>query len=157
MLIKPSPQVRTAPRADSSSTQEAQNDKDSRVNADHPPRAFPQDQVFTPGAFTLSPGEVLFEEGDPSGCAYFIESGLIEVIHINGENVTTVGLAEAGQILGEMGVIDHLPRAATARAKKETSVRMVPAEVLEEIVARGDPAIQALVKTLISRLRDAIA
>lgn len=57
-------------------------------------------------------GKPIFGEGETGGHMFFVVEGSIE-ISVRGKAVETVG---AGAMIGEMALIDHLPRSATARA-----------------------------------------
>ena len=50
--------------------------------------------------------EVIFRQGDPSGCMYRIESGKVGIV-LDYESTVETDLTElaAGQFLGEMGLI----------------------------------------------------
>lgn len=61
------------------------------------------------------PGEIIFHQGDESHTVYVVVKGKVRVFHLslNGEE-TTVTLLSRRHLLGEFGVIDDQPRAATA-------------------------------------------
>jgi CRP-like cAMP-binding protein len=61
----------------------------------------------------LSPGEVVFEEGQSGDCMYLVREGEVE-IRLGGEVLETVG---PNSFFGEMAIIDQAPRSATAIAK----------------------------------------
>ena len=69
----------------------------------------------------LSPGEVLFEQGQPADLVYVVRSGEIEIFRRTADGrdarVTTNG---PGEYFGEMGPALHLPRSASARAIEPT-------------------------------------
>ena len=65
-------------------------------------------------------GEVIFNEGDPAQESYVIQKGQVE-IRRNGRLLDTL---PEKSIFGEMALIDHAPRAATAVAA--TDVVLVP-------------------------------
>jgi CRP/FNR family transcriptional regulator, cyclic AMP receptor protein len=69
---------------------------------------------------SFSAGEVIFNEGDPAQESYVIQKGQVE-IRRGGRLLDT--LSEKS-IFGEMALIDHAPRAATAVAA--TDVVLVP-------------------------------
>jgi CRP-like cAMP-binding protein len=75
-------------------------------------------------------GEIIFREGDTSDVAYVIVKGKVEIFR-SFPSVPQYQLAvlEAGQMFGEMGVMDHAPRSASARALMDTVLRAV---VIEE-------------------------
>lgn len=68
----------------------------------------------------LSAGQTLFKEGDPADLMYVLMSGTVMIL----VNKRVVELAEAGAMIGEMGMIDEGARSATAVAKGDC--RLVP-------------------------------
>ena len=68
----------------------------------------------------LSAGQTLFNEGEPADLMYVLMSGTV-MIMVNNRMVET---AEAGAIIGEMGMIDEGARSATVVAKSDC--RLVP-------------------------------
>ncbi len=68
----------------------------------------------------LPAGQTLFKEGEPGELMFVLMSGTAEVI-VNNRVVET---AEAGAIIGEMGMIDEGSRSATVVAK--TDCKLVP-------------------------------
>ena len=68
----------------------------------------------------FEPGKTIFAEGDPGDFMYVIVEGEVEIC--SGGRVIEV--AEAGSTLGELALIDHSTRSATAVAR--SAVRLVP-------------------------------
>ena len=66
-------------------------------------------------------GAVLMHEGDPSDCVHYLLSGRVRVERRsgNGRQVTVAEL-DAGEVVGEMGVITGQPRNATVVAIEDT-------------------------------------
>ncbi len=64
----------------------------------------------------LQTGEVLFNEGDEGKVCYVILAGALEALKYLGETELHLEVRQAGQIMGEMALIDRSPRAATVRA-----------------------------------------
>jgi len=69
---------------------------------------------------SFTKGQIIFKEGDPGKVMYAIIEGEVEVI-VNGK---AVDIVKAGNILGEMALIDTSPRSATAVSK--TDCKVVP-------------------------------
>src|SRR6185295_13015340 len=63
-------------------------------------------------AQSYASGTQIFGEGETGGHMYFVVDGSVEIA-VHGKVVETVG---SGAMIGEMALIDHLPRSATARA-----------------------------------------
>jgi CRP-like cAMP-binding protein/Zn-dependent protease len=61
----------------------------------------------------LSPGEVVFEQGEPGDAFYALRSGQVEVVK-DGE---VVGVLGPGSFFGEIALLHDVPRTATVRAR----------------------------------------
>ncbi|MCX7152860.1 MAG: cyclic nucleotide-binding domain-containing protein [Proteobacteria bacterium] len=68
----------------------------------------------------FAPGQVIFAEGEPGELMYVVHDGEVE-LHVKGKLVDTLG---EGGVLGEMALVDHEPRVATATAK--TACKLMP-------------------------------
>ncbi len=73
-----------------------------------------------PSAKAVAAGDTIFLENEAGDTAYVVTEGEID-LSVRGSRVETVG---AGGIFGEMALIDHQTRSATATAK--TDARIVP-------------------------------
>lgn len=103
----------------------------------------------------LAPGEVLFAEGEPSELVGRIESGALEVVRRVGERELVLARLGPGEHVGEMGVLEGRPRAATVRAVEPTRLVLLGREAFLESVA-SDPALaHRLLVTLSERLHRA--
>ncbi|MGH8632138.1 MAG: EAL domain-containing protein, partial [Burkholderiales bacterium] len=99
----------------------------------------------------------MFREGDHGDCAYVIESGQLEVFRNGKRGRKVLALLGPGEVVGEMAVIDHGPRTATAVAKKPTRLRLITREHLESKVDSADPLIRVLLRLILQRYRAAVA
>ncbi len=81
----------------------------------------PEDPVLKVSDFESYPeGKVIFEEGQPGDRMYYVVAGEVNVL-VRGKVVDVV---KAGGILGEMALVDDMPRSATTVAK--TACRLIP-------------------------------
>ena len=98
-------------------------------------------------------GETIFSEGDPGEWAYIIESGRVEVaVNIDGRSFP-LRILTAGDVLGEMAVMDTAPRSASAKALEETVCVAISSQQILERVQDADPVVKLLVNTLLHRIR----
>ncbi|MBI3443916.1 MAG: cyclic nucleotide-binding domain-containing protein [Magnetospirillum sp.] len=99
---------------------------------------------------TLAPGDFVFREGDSGEHAFIIQSGKIELL--KGETI----IAELGPntIFGEMALIDGAPRMATARAKFDTSLIVIPRSILDAKLKGVDPFVVKLLGILVENVRN---
>ena len=65
---------------------------------------------------TFNDGDVIFREGGPSDAAYEIVSGTVEIAKMGNDGNVILATLGAGEMFGEMALIDTNPRSATATA-----------------------------------------
>jgi CRP-like cAMP-binding protein len=103
----------------------------------------------------FEPGETIIKEGDDGESAYLIESGSVEVSRSVGDRKVLLATLGAGEIFGEMSMIDDAPRGATITAASETTVSEMPREeFLDHLKDEPEFAVRFL-KTIFERFRDA--
>lgn len=103
---------------------------------------------------TFQQGETIFAEGDPGDAMYIVESGSVGIVKtVEGEKVKLATLS-AGGLFGEMAVIDGSKRMAAAVALEDCGLIRVPRDVLVQKLSQYDPFLQALLKILITNLRN---
>jgi CRP/FNR family cyclic AMP-dependent transcriptional regulator len=66
----------------------------------------------------FKPGDVIFSEGEAGDRMYVVQTGEVDIL----AGQTVVDTAVAGDIFGEMALIDTSARSATARAKTDCSL-----------------------------------
>lgn len=98
-------------------------------------------------------GEILFHEGDLANCAYIIEEGCVEIsLERNGASIVLAELGR-GEILGEMAVIDHFSRTATATVTEDCRLTVVTPSQIRQRIGDADPVVHALIEILLRRYR----
>jgi len=101
-------------------------------------------------------GGSIFVEGEPADVAYVIEAGEVGIYAVQDGEQRCVAVVRAGQLLGEMAILDRAPRSATARAHQDTDLVVVERERLETRMANLDPVVRLALTGLIDRLRGQI-
>lgn len=100
-----------------------------------------------------SAGAALFQEGDPSDVVYLVRSGTVAVIKERGDSPVLLGRVRTGEFLGEMGVVEGLPRSATARAETPVTADIFESSQFLELVASDSELALNLIRRLSVRLR----
>ncbi len=103
------------------------------------------------------PGDIVFHEGDAGHCAYFVESGSIEVAVRQGDTAVPVAVLGPGDVLGEMAMIDGQRRSGTATAQTRSVLLMITRDQLSRRMAQSDPVLRLCLSVLVQRLRQASA
>jgi CRP-like cAMP-binding protein len=99
-------------------------------------------------------GEVIVREHDSGDTAYIIEQGQVEVSKdLDGQQVHLANL-RAGDVFGEMSMIDEKPRSATVTAVTETVVREIQRDAFFHNLQTDPDVALTLLKVLFERLRE---
>ena len=105
----------------------------------------------------LFAGEVLYQQGEPSDCAWLLESGQVELVSVQGRRTASHGVFGPGELIGELGLLDGASRSATATARSNSVLLAIErAQFLERLQA-GDPILRTLVDSLLQRIRGLVA
>ena len=102
----------------------------------------------------LPTGEILFHRGDRSDGCYIVVDGALKISTetIHGEE-SLIAMLAAGDIVGEMGLIDGLPRSATVTALKPCSLAYLSTRDFTRF-AEDNPAVyRHMLKIVSTRLR----
>lgn len=98
-------------------------------------------------------GRVLFRQGDPSDCFYLIRKGRVEIfVRRDGAEVSLATLG-VGEVVGEMGVIEGVPRSATAVVRGLATLYRMERSDLEEKVGDNEHPALTIARVLTARLR----
>lgn len=101
-------------------------------------------------------GDQLIRKGEPDGDLFVILEGRAHVLGPNGETLAEVG---PGGVLGEMGLVDALPRSANVICPGVCKVARFPAKELRSFMNNyrqiGFVMLANLTRVLSSRLRKA--
>lgn len=103
----------------------------------------------------LQPGQVLFREGDEPDFAFLVESGRLLIT--SGPDARVLAEVGAGELLGEMAVIDRSARTATAMALDTCVLVPITPEQIAERLVNTDPVVRALLEGQLRRYRATLA
>lgn len=98
-------------------------------------------------------GVTIIREGEPGATAYLINSGSVKVLIATGSGEKRVATLKAGEVFGEMSLLEPGPRSATITAV--TDVECVQTDYDEFLALLQDQPKQAIVfmQALVRRLR----
>ncbi len=90
---------------------------------------------FVPATFGF--GAPIVREGDPADALYVIVSGRARVVRTaeNGEELS-LNVLRAGDVFGEIGLLEHTTRTATVRAGSDVEVLRLDKSLFEALVKR---------------------
>ena len=66
---------------------------------------------------TYKPGDIIVAQGDSGDCMYVIQEGEAEVLRDEDGVAVVVDTMKAGDLFGEMAILEHTVRSATVRAR----------------------------------------
>lgn len=101
-------------------------------------------------------GTVLFREGDPGDCAWFLERGEVEVsVERHGRTVALCRKG-GGELFGEMAIVDGRRRSATVTTTTDCELIAVTRGQLLARLDGADPVLRLTLSLLIERLRSTV-
>jgi CRP/FNR family transcriptional regulator len=111
-------------------------------------------QVAVPRSFPA--GTRVFHEGDRSDACYIVSAGSFRVTreHSDGRAITLATLGR-GEVFGELAMLDHDVRSASAEALDDGELLALPASEVRALLSRHPEISVKLVAALVRRLRAA--
>lgn len=102
-------------------------------------------------AVEIEAGDIVFREGDPGDVMYAVLSGRLDVVHGDAV-IDSVG---AGDIIGEMAIVDRSPRSATLVAAEPSRVVKVDERRFLFLVQEHPTFAMQVMRIMADRLRRA--
>jgi len=97
----------------------------------------------------------IFREGDRGDGLYVIKDGSVQIAHVhNGEVRYLFCTLNAGDVFGEMAVIEDRPRSATALAVTRTVLYFIPRDEMRRLLQRSPALAFNMLEMVSRRLRD---
>ncbi len=106
---------------------------------------------------SYQPGQDVVKQGDTGVGAFIIRSGRVEVVQERGGTSERIGELKAGDVFGEMALLDEFPRSATVRALEPTTCLGIQRWHFRGILESHPQLALALLPVLTRRLRSAEA
>ena len=98
-------------------------------------------------------GEIVLREGDPGDAMYLIQSGRVIVFMGEVESPSILSTCEAGEIIGEMALLEKQPRSATVVALSELHLLRISRETFFQLLKNNPSLGVDILGMLSTRLR----
>jgi len=132
----------------------------ARLKPDHPrllsglPRRLSRELFARAKLVPLPAGRVLFRAGDPGSGCYRVEEGLLKVTMVWSTGAERIlAFLGRGAIVGELAVLDGLPRSASVVAVRDAAVNFLSKAAFDAFAEEHPERYKSLVGLLATRLR----
>ncbi len=104
---------------------------------------------------TCLPGQVICREGEPGDAMFLIRSGHAAIVKGEFDAPIVLACRGAGEFIGEMALLEHLPRSASVVAVDEVYLYHVTREDFQRLLSHSTNLDLGMLRKLSSRLRAA--
>jgi len=104
---------------------------------------------------TYKSGTTIFTQGDTGVGLYVVKSGRIRLTQTSSQDRAEIdlGTAGTGEVMGEMALLDDLPRSATATAESDVTVLVLPVWEFRGVLRQHPDIALKMLGALSRRLR----
>jgi CRP-like cAMP-binding protein len=103
----------------------------------------------------LPAGQVLFRAGDSSDGCYHIDDGLLKVTMVSNSGTERIlAFLGRGAIVGELSIIDGLPRSLSVVAVRDAALSFLSRAAFEAFSEKHPEVYKSLVRLLAKRVRE---
>jgi len=103
---------------------------------------------------TLAAGEMLFTEGSEGDRAYVVESGSMEILKQARKREILVATSGPGTVIGEMAILQAVPRTASVRAAGEACLVAIDGDSFRDLIEESPVAARVLLRSMFARWRE---
>lgn len=111
-------------------------------------------RLFDYFGIVVKSGEHLFREGEKADVLYMIHKGKVEIYRQSGNIRKTLQILGEGEFVGEMAVIDSLPRSANAMAAEECHLIKMDKDSFDKSIRENHQFSISVIQFLTKRIRD---
>lgn len=97
--------------------------------------------------------EVVFRQGDPGDRLFIIRDGAVVISHGEGKARVDLATLSNGQYFGELSLFDGEARSATATARRDTTLLVLPRADFQSFLERTPRAAPAIMSEMAARMR----
>lgn len=106
---------------------------------------------------TFITGSFIIREGEIGNCAYLIQFGIVEVLINTSDKPLKICEYGPGELIGEMAMIDHLPRTASIRALTTCELIEISHNDFTHRLKIADPILNQVMKLILKRYRELLS
>ncbi len=103
---------------------------------------------------TIEQDELLMEEGEPGDSIYVVLEGAFNITKRTRQEEIVLANRGLGEVLGEISLLENAPRSASVRATESGRLLKISREAFESLLHTSPSASMAIVRTVMSRLRN---
>jgi CRP/FNR family transcriptional regulator len=112
------------------------------------------ESVFSRNERHFKSGTLMFVEGESSHEMFIIRSGKVRILKQEGQFSQELAELGPGSVIGELCLLDHQQRDATAQVIEDTVVTVIDKELFSRTMNKVPFWLSAVIKQLVKRLRD---
>jgi len=99
-------------------------------------------------------GSLMFIEGELSTEMFIIRSGKIRILKQEGDKTVELAVLGAGSVLGELSLLDHQPRSATAQVVEDLKVTIIDEKMFDHTMKTIPNWLANIIHVVVTRLRE---
>lgn len=98
-------------------------------------------------------GTKIMEEGAAGDYLIVIQAGQVEILKTSHGREVLLAVRDIGEVIGEMALVEDMPRTATVRARTDVEAISVNKEQFNYLLDVSPTAVKAMLATIVSRYR----
>lgn len=112
------------------------------------------DPLFEKFGVTKKAGQIIFCENEPGSTLFFLQTGSVRITKIVGNKEKTLAVLPAGEIFGEMAILESAPRSATAIVEEDAKMLELDKESFSQLVTAQPTIALKLLRIFAQRISD---
>jgi CRP-like cAMP-binding protein len=113
------------------------------------------DQLLNRYGRDFARGTVLFREGDPGSEMFVLQRGRVDISKKVGDAETILSTLGPGEFFGEMAILSHRPRSATATVVEDSRILVFDTQTFETMISSNTEIALRMIRKLADRLQAA--
>lgn len=112
------------------------------------------DPLFEKFGVVKKAGQIIFCENEPGSTLFFLQSGSVRITKIISSKEKTLAVLPAGEIFGEMAILESAPRSATAIVEEDARMLELDKESFSQLVTAQPAIALKLLRIFAQRISD---